>query len=57
MLFKVDIKIFFGKRDNVKYVFYELFDEFEVFYLVKFELNLLLIVFKEIEIKYRGIKK
>ena len=54
---KVDIKILSGKRDNAKHALYELFDEFEALYSVKPELNLLLTVFKEIESKYRGIKK
>ena len=54
---KVDIKILSGKRDNAKHALYELFDEFEALYSVKPELNLLSTVFKEIESKYRGIKK
>lgn len=54
---KVDIKILSGKRDNAKHALYELFNEFEALYSVKPELNLLSTVFKEIETKYRGIKK
>lgn len=54
---KVDIKILSGKRDNAKHALNELFDEFETLHSVEPELNLLSTVFKEIESKYRGIKK
>ena len=54
---KVDVKVLAGKRDNAKHALFELFEEFEALYSVKPELNLLTTVFKEIESKYRGIKK
>lgn len=45
MLFKVDVKIFVGKMENVVMIFYELIEEFEIIFLVRLELKILEVVF------------
>lgn len=43
--YKVDVKIFVGKMDNVVRILYELIEEFEIIFLVKLEFKIFEVVF------------
>ena len=54
---KVDVSILIAKRDSTIVALYELLEEFQVLYKVQPVLSTLENVYKEMEIKYRSVKK
>ena len=54
---KIDFKTLSQQRDNAIHALNELFEEFEALYALKPELNLIAVIFNEIESNYRAIKK
>ena len=54
---KVDVSILIAKRDSTIVALYELLEEFQVLYNVQPVLSTLENVYKEMEIKYRSVKK
>ena len=54
---KADINTFLAKRDVEIKSLYELFEEFQVVYGIEPELETLEKVYKEIETKFRTVKK
>ena len=54
---KVDAKTFASKMENSGEIFYELIEEFEIFFSVKPELKTLETAFHQVETRYRLIKE
>lgn len=54
---KVDISTFIGKRDNSIRTLYDLFEEFDEVYDIEPDLETLESVYKQVEAKYRNIRK
>ena len=54
---KVDVKTLAGKMDNAVRILYELTEEFEIIFSVKPELKTLEAAFKQVEARYRLVKK
>ena len=54
---KVDVLILIAKRDSTIVALYELLEEFQVLYKVQPVLSMFENVYKELEIKYRSVKK